>query len=154
MIYKGNYRTIEMLSKEEVLEKMNTIWEFETSRLIHDIPIPVREIATNTKTIYMPEEVMDWDINEYKIIEKITAKLSSNVYIINDKDEVDLVTTEDAFDYLESNIMIIDENFTWIFATTIVFTGIGTALVFGGENFMKEVQEKLSHHKEYISTWL
>lgn len=143
-----------MLNKDKVLGKIHSIWEFETARLIHDIPIPVREIATNTKTIYIPEEVLDCEIDEYQLIGEIAAELSSHAYIITNDDKINLVTTTYAFDDMDYNYTIVAKNFSWIFVTTIVFTGIGIALVFGGENFIKAIQEKLSHHKEYISTWL
>ncbi|EDP96265.1 hypothetical protein U8527_09145 [Kordia algicida OT-1] len=144
-----------MLTKQEVLAKIHAIWEFETARLIHDIPIPVREKDTNTKTIYIPEEALDWEeVNEYQLIGEIATKLSSQAYLITDDNKIDLVKTTYSFDDMNLNYTIVAENFSWILVNTAVFTGIGIALVFGGENFMKAIQEKLSHHKEYISTWL
>ncbi|MEM6684834.1 MAG: hypothetical protein AAF617_03475 [Bacteroidota bacterium] len=144
-----------MLTKEEVLAKINTIWEFETSSLLHDIPVPVREISSNTPTIYIPEEVLyEEDENEqngFEIIDQIISELSSNIYVVNN--EYFTLTNFENSDFYFPNSIIIDENFEWIMVSTIVFTGIGIAIFFGGEQFMKTIQEKLSMHKEYIGSW-
>jgi len=145
----------EMLTKEEVLAKIHTIWEFRTSSLLHDIPVPIREIATNTQTIYIPEEVLyDEDENEqdgFQVIDQIIQELSAKVYIIEDDDFM-FVSYEKSDLSLPNSIMV-DEDFEWIMVSTIVFTGIGIALFFGGEVLIQNVREKLSMHKEYISSW-
>ena len=124
------------ISKEEILVQLHEKWVFEENRLLNDIPIATSERLTGKSTVFMPQEILDNEDFD-KINDKILK--SEIVYIIDEEDnfyKIDPKIFDIAFC---TNTTLIEGNLDWIISNSVVFTGVGVVISFGGNEMIKWV---------------
>lgn len=138
------------ISKKEILVQLRDKWVFEENRLLNDIPMATSERITGKSTIFIPQEILD---NED--FDKINDRISKSeiVYAIDEKDNFYKIDPKKFDIAFCTNITLIEGNLDWIISNSIVFTGVGVAISFGGTEMIKWVKRTFTYKKRWISKW-
>lgn len=141
-----------MENTKGILERLYTVWHFEDSPLIHDIPLPVYEVGSGTKSLMIPHEALAGV--DFDIIDRILAKLSVSIYSYEfDENKLNSIPANELDTGGCFNELLFDHDLNWVMGISGVFTGVGIALTFAGEELIKEVKTELLHHKKWFGEW-
>ena len=136
--------------KLQILTEISNKWKIQNNEYLNDIPIAVSEKSTNKKCIYMPLEI--FDLNDF---DKINSRITEfeKVYLLDENENLEIINFNefDISDY--TNITLIESNFNWIINISIVFTGIGQVISFGGKQMIEFIYGTFSEKENRITEW-
>ena len=136
--------------KLQILTEISNKWKIQNNEYLNDIPIAVSEKSTNKKCIYMPLEI--FDLNDF---DKINSRITEfeKVYLLDENENLEIINFNefDISDY--TNITLIESNFNWIINISIVFTGIGQVISFGGKQMIEFIYGTFSEKENWITEW-
>ncbi|WP_204346648.1 hypothetical protein [Psychroserpens algicola] len=136
--------------KKQILTEISNKWNFEENSLLNDIPIAISEKSNNKKCVYMPLEI--FDLNDYN---KINGRIKQfeKVYMLDENENFEIIDFNE-FDISDfTNVTLIESNLNWIINVSIVFTGIGEAISFGGKEMIEFINNTFSEKEKWIAEW-
>lgn len=140
-------KVINYYNKSQLLKRIHSLWNFKVSPALHDIPLPVEEVATQEKTITIP--LNDLTIEEIDKINCILDTLSSHVYVWDLDHQLNVCPSYEVDFYNGVNIMYFDYNLKWVICSSMVLGGAGAILAFGGSELISFLNQTIKGEKEW-----
>ncbi len=140
-------KTINHYNKSQLLNRIQEQWNFKSSPLIHDIPLPLNEVLTQKKTITIPLENLSTE-DTYQI-NHILRKESKHIYFKDAENQLFLSHANDVDVFEEVNAVFFDVHLNWIVCSSIVLLGEGITLTFGGEQLISRLEQTFKDKKEW-----
>lgn len=140
-------KAINHYNKSQLLTRIQTQWNFRTSPLIHDIPLPLTEAITNVKTITIPLEILTTE-DTYQI-NHILRSQSKQMYFKDAESQLFIGHANDIDIFEEVNAVFFDIHFKWIVCSSIVLLGEGITITFGGEKLIALLKQNFKDKIEW-----
>ena len=136
--------------KEHILTEMFRKWQFETNRPINDIPIALYEKETGTRSVYIPFEVLD-----YHDFEKLESQIQKyeKVYLLDKNQHLEIIDFDEFEIENQLNVTLIAPDISWLINISVMFTGIGIAVSFAGDEMIEFAHQAFSHKDKWLFQW-
>jgi len=144
-------KTVNHYNHNQLLNQMQSKWKFRIAPLAHDIPIPIYEVLTEVGTITIPLETLTPE--ETYQINHILRKQSKEIYLQDNEGFLGLFPSNDIDVFEELNAMFFDVHLKWIVCSSVVLSGQGISLTFGGEKLIAILKETFVNKENWITMY-